>query len=178
MIVAGLPSMHRGVTYRARGEWHVLGLLNEEATMRALAGRRRNAGRPMSDAAGRLLADASGRLPWAIQMMGHHAWRSSHESATIELSQAQAAKKAAETELAAGFYESRWQNAAPKERDHLLAMARLVKQGEPTGLPPPLRSAKTPRRSPTYAIACSRRGRSSPTTATCASPYPAWPRGS
>lgn len=129
VILAGLPSIRdtqRGVTYLERGEWHVLGLLDADATRAALAEPALAAGRPMSTAARDRLADASGGYPYAIQVMGHHAWRASAASDTIEDAHAVQAVVAAEDDLAAGLYESRWQDASPKEREYLAALAQLA----------------------------------------------------
>lgn len=129
IVLAGLPSIRdtqRGVTYLERAEWHVLGLLGADATRAALAEPATASGRPMSLAACERLADASGGYPYAIQVMGHHAWRASSASDTIEDSHAVDAVAAAEEDLAAGLYESRWQDASPKEREYLFALAQLA----------------------------------------------------
>ncbi len=133
VILAGLPSLRdaqresrRAVTYLERAEWHVLGLLDPAATAEALAEPARQAGRPMSDSARRLLAEASGGYPYAIQVLGHHAWRASSGSSTIEVRHARAAATAAEADLAAGLYTSRWHGASPKEQEYLAALARLL----------------------------------------------------
>jgi hypothetical protein len=132
VIVAGLPSIrdaHRGVTYLERGEWQALGLLDDAATRTALAEPARQAGRPMSTAACGALAVASGGYPYAIQLMGHHAWRQSTGDDVIDVPHVPAAIAAADQELRAGLYESRWYDAAPKERTYLQALAQLVAGG-------------------------------------------------
>jgi AAA ATPase domain len=133
VILAGLPSLRdaqresrRAVTYLERGEWHVLGLLDPTATVEALAEPARQAGRPMTDSACALLAGSSGGYPYAIQVLGHHAWRASAGSATIEVHHARAAAAAAEADLAAGLYTSRWHGASPKEQEYLVALAEVV----------------------------------------------------
>src|SRR5919107_1453352 len=133
VILAGLPSLRdaqresrRAVTYLERAEWHVLGLLDPAATAEALAEPARQAGRPMSDTARRLLAEASGGYPYAIQVLGHHAWRASVGSSSIEVRHARAAADAAEADLAAGLYTSRWHGASPKEQEYLTALAELL----------------------------------------------------
>lgn len=137
VVLAGLPSIrdaHKGVTYLERGEWHVLGLLQPQATRRALQGPADAAGRPMSAPAAAALARASGGYPFAIQVMGHHAWRASTGSPQIEAGHAATAVAAAERELSAGLYASRWQDASPKERDYLAAMATVMAdEGVATG---------------------------------------------
>ena len=65
----------------------------------------------------RPLADASGGYPYAIQVMGHHACRASNASDTIEHTHASDSIVAADEDLAAGLYESRWQADSPKERE-------------------------------------------------------------
>ncbi len=80
VVAAGLPAMRdaqRAVTYFERAVWHELGLLTYDAAVRALVGPAEHAGRPMDADAAQLLADASGRYPYAIQLYGHHAWRTS-----------------------------------------------------------------------------------------------------
>jgi len=133
VILAGLPSLReaqresrRAVTYLERGEWHVLGLLDAAATAEALAEPARQAGRPMTDGARGVLAEASGGYPYAIQVLGHHAWRASTGSATIEERHARAAAASAEADLAAGLYTSRWHGASPKEQEYLAALAQLL----------------------------------------------------
>ena len=140
VILAGLPSLRdaqresrRAVTYLERAEWHVLGLLDPDATAQALSEPARQAGRPMSDSARRLLAEASGGYPYAIQVLGHHAWRASTGSASIEVRHARAAAAAAEADLAAGLYTSRWHGASPKEQEYLVALAELVRGQGSTG---------------------------------------------
>ena len=133
VVLAGLPSLRdaqresrRAVTYLERAEWHVLGLLDAAATAEALAEPARQAGRPMTDGARRLLAEASGGYPYAIKVLGHHAWRASTGSSTIELRHARTAASAAEADLAAGLYTSRWHGASPKEQQYLTALAELL----------------------------------------------------
>lgn len=128
VAAAGLPSLrgrHRSVTYLERGEWHELGLLGRGDTIEALAGPAAGAGRPMDAQAASILADASGGYPYAVQVLGHHAWRASHGSARIEPEHARTAITAADHDLAAGLYASRWSDASVKERSYLAALADL-----------------------------------------------------
>lgn len=132
VILAGLPSIrdtNRRVTYLERGEWHLLGLLDEAATARALREPATHAGRPLTEPACRLLSRASGGYPYAIQLLGHHAWRAATGAERIEESHANAAIEAADAELRAGLYESRWYDASPKERGYLVALAGLLARG-------------------------------------------------
>lgn len=125
---AGLPSLRerdRSVTYLERGEWHELGLLGPADTVEALTGPAVEAGRPMHQRSAEILAEASGGYPYAIQVLGHHAWRASHGHERIEPGHARAALSEAQRDLSTGLYASRWNDASPKERDYLAALARL-----------------------------------------------------
>ena len=140
VILAGLPSIrgsHRGVTYLERAEWHLLGLLDPDATRYALEEPAREAGRPMSPEAARLLADASGGYPYAIQLMGHHAWRASTRDSVatrIEETHAEPAIAAAQAELSTGLYAARWQDASDREQGYLRHLAELSELSELAGL--------------------------------------------
>ncbi len=132
VLLAGLPSIrdaNRGVTYLERGAWHALGLLDEDATLAGLREPARMAGRPMTATACERLAAASGGYPYAIQLLGHHAWLASHGCDEIHEGHVAAAVAAADRELRAGLFESRWYDASPKERLYLQSMAVLVGQG-------------------------------------------------
>lgn len=134
VVVAGLPTIRdptRSVTYFERGEWHELGLLDRHDTLLALVGPAAAAGRPLDDEAAEVLAEASGGYPFAVQVLGHHAWRQSSGARRINEAHAAAAVPRAEAELADGLYASRWEGAAPKEQDYLLAVASLMGEGEP-----------------------------------------------
>ncbi len=130
--LAGLPSMQdprRMVTYLERGEWHSLGLLPPAETLDALSGPAQGVGRPMDDDAATLLAEASGGYPYAIQVLGHHAWRASTGATSIDVEAARAGRAAAQRDLSAGLYTSRWKDAPPREQEYLAALADLVLQG-------------------------------------------------
>ncbi len=132
VVAAGLPSIrdpHRSVTYLERGEWHELGLLDHAATLRAIVHPARSAGRPCDAEAAERLADASGGYPYAIQVLGHHAWRSSAGAGRILLEHATQAVAAAEVDLAAGLYAARWLDASRTEQTYLEALARLTVAG-------------------------------------------------
>ena len=129
VIVAGLPSIrstHRGVTYFERAEWHVLRMLDLQASKVALQEPARLAGRPMSDTVARLLAEASGGYPYAIQLLGHHAWRASSGATSIEKRHAAPAIAAGQDELSSGLYATRWGDASPREQEYLAALAQLL----------------------------------------------------
>ena len=128
IAMAGLPGVRdsqRRVTYLERAEWHVLGLLDGQATERALREPARAAGPPMTASARAALAAASGGYPFAVQVLGHHAWQQSSGEAEIDLRHVPAAIEAADRELRAGLYESRWYDASPGERRYLRALADL-----------------------------------------------------
>ena len=80
----------------------------------------------MSNEAADQLAEASGGYPYAIQLMGHHAWRASTGSDTIGPAHAGPAIAAAQDELATGLYASRWQDASDQEQDYLRHLAALA----------------------------------------------------
>lgn len=134
VVFAGLPSMRspdHSVTYFERGSWHELGLLDRQDTLRALRRPAQEAGRPMDDDAAELLADASGGYPYAVQLYGHHAWRTSADRDRIEISTAQAALPRAHRELERGLYAARWTAASPAQKRYLLAVATVTASGKP-----------------------------------------------
>lgn len=137
VIVAGLPSLrdpNRSVTYLERGEWQELGLLGASDARRALVEPAAEAGRPMDDAAADVLVAASGGYPYAVQLLGHHAWRAAVAGSRITVEHARAALDAARRELEVGLYVARWNDASPREQDYLTAVAALiVRTGEATG---------------------------------------------
>jgi hypothetical protein len=111
-----------------------LGLLDQAATIEALTGPAAAAGRPMTAPAASTLAAASGGYPYAIQVLGHHAWRRSHGHQTITRVDADAAMLDAERDLADGLFRARWNDASDKEKDYLAALAGLLAAGhEPSG---------------------------------------------
>lgn len=133
VAVAGLPSLrdsNRSVTYLERSEWHELGMLDLDDTVLALRGPAQAAGRPLDDDAAEVLAAASGGYPYAVQVVGHHAWRASHGSPRISVDHARAALPLAGADLAAGLYAGRWEDAGPKERSYLMAVAELLTDGD------------------------------------------------
>lgn len=129
VVLAGLPSLHdprRKVTYLERGEWHNVDLLSTADASLALTSPADTAGRPMTRAAVDELVRDSGGYPYAIQLLGHHAWRQSHGSDSIDVTAARAAIVRAERELGTGLYASRWHDASPTERDYLTGLAELL----------------------------------------------------
>lgn len=138
VAIAALPSLRRTrgkrrlPTYFERAEWHVLGDLPEDAARAALGGPAGQAGRPMSPAALRILLDVAGGYPYAIQLAGHHAWRASHGHRSITVEDARAAVPDIEAELAT-LFQGRWEDASPKEREYLRALAELIDEGSTPG---------------------------------------------
>lgn len=127
--LAGLPSLHdprRKVTYLERGEWHNIDLLSPTDTARALTSPATAAGRPITPDATEELVSNSGGYPYAIQLLGHHAWRQSTGSDTIDLTAARNAIAHAEQELSTGLYASRWHDASAGERTYLTALAEIL----------------------------------------------------
>lgn len=132
-VLAGLPSMQdprRMVTYLERAQWRSLGLLSAAATREALTGPTRTAGRPLDDDAAVHLTAASGGYPYAIQVLGHHAWRASRGADRIGASHARAGDESAQRDLAAGLYSTRWTGSSEREKEYLAVLARLVANGE------------------------------------------------
>ena len=131
-VAAGLPTLReptKSVTYLERAEWHELGLLSLEDSISALRGPAEEAGRPMSAPAADELATAAGGYPFAVQVMGHHAWRASTGAGAISVAHARKAVASAQADLATGLYASRWDAAAPREREYLRALAELSASG-------------------------------------------------
>ncbi|WIX80828.1 ATP-binding protein [Amycolatopsis carbonis] len=71
------------------------------------------------------LFDASGGYPYFIQAYGKAAWDAA-PSDPITVKDVQVAAPEAESELAVGFFGSRYERATPAEREYLLAMAELT----------------------------------------------------
>ncbi len=138
VAIAALPSLRRTrgsrrlPTYLERAEWHVLGDLPREAARHALAGPAQQGGRSMSTQAQNVLLDVTGGYPYAIQLAGHYAWRASHGSARITANHARAAVPHIHTELAT-LFQGRWEDASPKERKYLRALAELLDEGTAAG---------------------------------------------
>lgn len=133
VVLAGLPGLRdprRTVTYLERGEWHDVDLLSTEDAREALTGPASAAGRPVDDDAADHLAAASGGYPYAVQVLGHHAWRASSGAERIDLDHARTGGAAAQRDLASGLYSARWHDCAPREKEYLVALAGLVGDGQ------------------------------------------------
>lgn len=135
VAIAGLPLMRdpeHSVTYLERGAWHELGVLNRKETVRALRRPAESAGRPMDEDAALILADASGGYPFAVQLYGHYAWRTSTGAQRIDTVAAEAALPRAQEELERGLYAARWVAASPSQKRYLAAVATVAAGGEGT----------------------------------------------
>lgn len=129
VVLAGLPLMRapeHSVTYLERGAWHELGMLSREDTVRALSLPAQTGGRPMDEDAALILAEASGGYPFAVQLYGHYAWRTSTGHATIDATAAHAALPRAHQELERGLYASRWTAASPSQKRYLAGLAAVA----------------------------------------------------
>ena len=121
-----MRSPEHSVTYLERGAWHELGLLGRRDTVQALRAPAQAAGRPMDEAAAELLAGASGGYPYAVQLYGHHAWRTSTGKRRIDRPAAQAALPRAQRELERGLYAARWSAASPTQKRYLVVRPEQV----------------------------------------------------
>lgn len=136
VVAAGLPTLRRAMTdtepslgYLERAAWHELGLISESETVRALQGPAAQSGRPMDDDAALVLARASAGYPYAIQVYGLHAWRAGETEDRITVDGAQRALARAAEELDRSLYTTRWEQASPREREYLRALAALADAG-------------------------------------------------
>ncbi len=129
VVMAGLPLMRapeHSVTYLERGAWHELGTLTSHETARALRLPAESAGRPMDEDAAIVLAQASGGYPYAVQLYGHHAWRTANGRDRIDLGAAQNALPRAQQELERGLYAARWTAASPSQKRYMAAVASVA----------------------------------------------------
>jgi hypothetical protein len=134
VAIAGLRSIrdHRRMpSYFERAEWHELGSLDQEATLKALVEPAVAAGRPFERAGAKLLAGETGGYPYAIQLYGHHAWRASAGKKRITLDAARQAARTASVQLERGLYAQRWAQASPREQQYLVALASQRAEGQP-----------------------------------------------
>jgi hypothetical protein len=77
-----------------------------------------------ADALG-VLFETSGGYPYFVQAYGKAAWDAAPAS-PIDVADVQMAAPEAETELAVGFFGSRYERATPAEREYLQSMAELT----------------------------------------------------
>ena len=138
IAIAALPSLRekrgkRLPTYLERAEWHPLESLPGSDAHEALTGPAAQSGRPMTPEAADLLLSQSGGYPYAIQVAGHFAWRSSTGSDAIEVEHARTAVPRIEADLDQLFL-SRWDGASAREQEYLSALATVQQHvDEPNG---------------------------------------------
>lgn len=138
IAIAALPSLrekrgNRLPTYLERAEWHPLESLPGSDAREALTAPASQSGRPMTTEAADLLLSQSGGYPYAIQVAGHFAWRTSTGSDTITEEHARAAIPRIEADLDQLFL-SRWDGASMREKEYLLALAEVQQEtDEPNG---------------------------------------------
>lgn len=136
VVAAALPSIrttrgrNRLPTYLERAEWHELGPLGDHDARRALTGPAAQAGRPMSAEAADELLELAGGYPYALQVAGHFAWRTSHGATSITLAHAREARPRVRADLEQ-LFAGRWDDASGRERDYLTAIAHLDAAGPP-----------------------------------------------
>jgi hypothetical protein len=135
-VIAGLPSLqaNRLPSYFERADWHEVSSLTPRAALDALVGPAENAGRPFEAGAAQQLVNETGGYPYAVQVYGHAAWRGSHGQELITRAVVDKAVPAATAELERSKFAQRWQQASPRERDYLVALAeQSAAGGPPTG---------------------------------------------
>jgi hypothetical protein len=133
VVIAGLPSLqaNRLPSYFERADWHDVSSLTLRAALDALTGPAENAGRPFEDGAAQHLVDQTGGYPYAVQVYGHAAWRASHGQDLITKTVVDKAIPAATAELERSLFAQRWQQASPREREYLVALAEQSETGGP-----------------------------------------------
>lgn len=135
-LIAGLPALRRRTSevgqslgYLERADWHELGSLSPDETRLALEATAAQGGRPIEPGASAMLVEASGGYPYAVQVIGKHAWRSSRGALSINPGHARAALAPAQRELERNLYHARWAQAPARERAYMQVVAELVESG-------------------------------------------------
>ncbi|SEB95820.1 AAA ATPase domain-containing protein [Nocardioides exalbidus] len=109
--------------------------LAREAADRALEAPAASEDAAFDEAALAAMHDATGGYPYFIQAYGKAVWDLAPRSQITAADVAVAAPEA-ESELAVGFFGSRYERATPGERDYLMAMADVaVALGDPDSVP-------------------------------------------
>ena len=101
--------------------------LDRAAADRALTAPAEHEGASFTSEALDRMFDATGGYPYFIQAYGREAWDLAPTS-PITAADIAVAAPAAETELAVGFFGSRYERATPAERDYLQAMATAAEK--------------------------------------------------
>ena len=113
VLGAGLPHTTRmlrtsGVTFLERQLVTTIGALDAESTREAIEVPILDAGRKIEPAALDRLAFASGGYPFAVQVVGHHAWQAAGDDETITRVHASAAARHARRHLEQTMFEGAW----------------------------------------------------------------------
>ena len=137
-LIGGLPTLRSrragspdSLGYLERADWHELAALDGKARRYALQETARLSGRSMTSEAANRLLELAGGYPYAIQVVGRHAWRASQNSRTIEIDHADAALAPAAAELARTLYSGRWAQTSRTERQYLTTLAEIEASGRP-----------------------------------------------
>lgn len=133
VVIAGLPSLRAGrlPSYFERADWHEVRSLPAEAALDALVAPAQAAGRPFEEGAGERLARETGGYPYAVQLYGHAAWRASQGQTQITMAALDEAIPAAKATLERNLFAQRWEQASPRERQYLVALAEQMVAGGP-----------------------------------------------
>ncbi len=131
VAIAGLPTLraNRLPSYFERADWHEIGALTPPAAEHASGGPAAAAGRPYEDGAAQRLASVTGGYPYAVQVFGHAAWRVSQGEQVISANAVGLAIPAATAQLERNLFAQRWEQASPRERQYLSALASQVAEG-------------------------------------------------
>lgn len=131
VVIAGLPALraNRLPSYFERADWHEIGALTPTAAEEAISGPAAAAGRPYEDGAAERLASVTGGYPYAVQVFGHAAWRASQGEPVISANAVGLAIPAATAQLERNLFAQRWEQASPRERQYLSALASQVAEG-------------------------------------------------
>lgn len=138
VVMAGLPSLRTlsGTrplpTYLERAEWHELGQLDDQDALRALTEPAELSHRPMTSEAAHALMQICGGYPYAIQVCGHYVWRASSAAEEITLDHTEQARARIQADLDQ-LFSGRWDDASPKEREYLAALAEVAETQTPNG---------------------------------------------
>lgn len=129
IIGAGLPNLP-GVLTKSRSyaerlfEYHTIGSLGREETMRGFQETVAKTGRRFDDQALERLTELSQGYPFFIQAYGMAAWNAA-DSNPIGVEAVEKGAPSARDELDEGLYASRWQRATHAGRRYLEAMASV-----------------------------------------------------
>jgi hypothetical protein len=128
---AGLPQMaalsSEAKSYAERlFSYPPVGALDHTAALAAIRQPIENEGETVTDEALHLIATRTHGYPYFLQEWGYQAWNVA-ETSPIGADDVERASAAALARLDAGFFRVRFERLTPKERDYVIAMARLGK---------------------------------------------------